>query len=111
MIIAEWSFNVPKEKLEEFLGYSKEILKPFWKAHGAVSYSAYQCFNKQYFRYQESNNETRIVEHIYFKNIKNLENFLKISKENKNTEEYKMQKSYESKFNVTNTIFRIYREI
>jgi len=108
-VIAEWSFNVPKEKLEKFLKYSKERLKSFWESHGAISYSAHQQINKQYFPHQESNNETRIIEHICFKSIGDFEEFLRICKEDKDSEEYEMQKSYERKFNVTNTRFRIYK--
>ena len=108
MIIAEWSFNVPKEKLREFLEYSRKKLKPFWESHGAVSYSLFQCISKQYFRHQKPCDETRIVEHICFNNIGEFEAFLKKCKEDKDGEEYEMQKSYEKLFDVTDVSFRVY---
>ncbi len=111
MIIAEWSVNVPKEKMEEFLRHSKEVLKPFWESHGTSSYSAYRCIpDKRYFSYQEEHDENRIVEHYCFDDIKDFERFLETS-HTEGTEEYEMQSLYMGRFHVTDVVFRIYKSI
>jgi quinol monooxygenase YgiN len=42
MVKVIFSFDVPEEKQAEFLKLSREGTKPYWEAHGALSYDVWQ---------------------------------------------------------------------
>lgn len=108
MIVAEWSFNIPKGKSEELRRFLREEIKPLWRAHGAV-HEAYRCIGKRYFDYQTSDDETRIVEQIRFKTIEDFERFFRDYR--KDAKDYQILKDYESRVGATNPMFRVYREL
>lgn len=42
MVKVVFMFDVPKEKREEYLKVTAEVIKPFWESHGCLSYSVWQ---------------------------------------------------------------------
>ncbi len=108
MMVAEWSYNVPKGKSEEFDRFLRERTRPLWKAR-AASHQAYRCIAKRYFDYQTSDDATRIVEQIRFKTVGDFEKFLQDYASG--AEDYRVLQDYEGRLETTNPSFRIYEEL
>lgn len=110
MIIAQWQYSVPKEKLNGFIKFAKEKLKPFWESMGCKSHSMYISTRKKFrFTYQAIEPENKITEQLIFDKLEDFEKFLKkiySTKEGK-----KLADSYEEKFNVTNLVIRVYEQV
>ena len=110
MIISQWQYNVPKEKLDEFIKFAKERLKPFWESMGCKSHSIYVSTSKKLrFSYQIIEPENKITEQLIFDKLEDFEEFLeKIY----STEEGKeLADSYEKKFNVSDLIIKVYERV
>lgn len=43
MVKVIFSFEVPKEKQEEFLEFVKSGIKPYWESHGCLAYEVWQA--------------------------------------------------------------------
>ncbi len=43
MVKVIFSFEVAKEKQEEFLGFVKSGIKPYWESHGCLAYDVWQA--------------------------------------------------------------------
>jgi len=105
LILAEWSIEVPENKLEELFRFAKEKLKPFYLSHGCKNHALLVPVEKKYFPYQTMLKKTRIVEQMTFYNLAEFEEFLKRVEKNPNGKE--ITESYEKKFHATSANFRI----
>ena len=44
MVKGVWIYEVPKEKQEEYLKITIEVIKPFWEGRGCLSYQVFQDY-------------------------------------------------------------------
>jgi quinol monooxygenase YgiN len=109
MIIAQWTFKIPKNRLEDFLKYSRKKIKPFWESHGCKFYSVYQTTNKKLFPYQIMEDESSVTEHLVFGNIEDFEKFIKFVRENKEASE--IAESYEKLFSATEIKLKLLKRV
>lgn len=110
MIIAQWQYNVPKEKLDEFIKFAKKRLKPFWGSMGCKSHSMYTSTRKKLrFTYQIIEPENKITEQLTFDRLEDFNEFLK--KIYSTEEGKKLADSYEERFNVTNLTIKVYEQV
>ena len=47
MYITYFFYEVDPEKQEEYLKATRDIIKPFWLAHGTYSYDVYQEYDRE----------------------------------------------------------------
>ncbi|MEM7819161.1 MAG: hypothetical protein QW403_03415 [Candidatus Aenigmatarchaeota archaeon] len=47
MIVVQFSFNVPEEKIQEFLEHSRSTLKRTWESRRRKSYTAYRSLTER----------------------------------------------------------------
>jgi len=110
MIIAQWQYNVPKEKVDSFIKFAKEKLKPFWESMGCKSHTLFVSTTKKFrFSYQEIEPRNKITEQLLFDKLEDFDEFLK--KIYSTEEGRKLADSYEDKFNVTNLKIRVYEQV
>ena len=110
MIIAQWQYSVPKEKLGKFTEFAQEKLKPFWESMGCKSHSIYVSTRKKFpFSYQIIEPENKITEQLIFDKLEDFDGFLK--KIYSTEEGKKMADSYEEKFNVTDLSIKVYEQV
>jgi hypothetical protein len=109
MLIAQWVIVLPKEKLDDFLRFWKEKIKPFWEAHGCTSASIYQSVDAQYFSYQIMEDSATITEQLSFDSREGFKKFLKFNEENREADE--ITGSYEKLFMGTDTKFRVFEKV
>ena len=43
MVKVVFTYDVPKEKREDYLKSTAEVIKPFWESHGCKSYTVWQA--------------------------------------------------------------------
>ena len=107
MILVQWSCEVPQEKLESFLNYAKNRLKPFYETHGCLRHELFfpMITDKKYFPYQISENKNRYTEQLLFKDLKDFNKFYeRIEKERAAQEVVGM---YTKEFEIINCKFKI----
>lgn len=78
MILVQWSGDVPQEKLESFLKFAEEKMKPFYKSHGCKRFELFMPMErkKRYFSYQITQKRNRYTEQVVFSDIEKFEKFI-----------------------------------
>jgi hypothetical protein len=59
MVKVIFQYNVPKERLAEYLQLTQDKIKPFWEANGCQSYTVWQ----------EAESETGFVKEMLFESV------------------------------------------
>lgn len=105
--MVQWSCEVPPEKLESFLRFAREKLKPFHKSHGCKRLELFipMDVQKRYFSYQVKQKRNRYTEQLIFDNLKAFEDFLDAVKKDPQTEE--IIGRYGREFNVSSCSFTV----
>lgn len=107
MILVQWSCVLAWEKLESFLKFAKEKLKPLYESYGCKRYELFTPTEakKKYFLYQFTQKRNRYIEQMIFNDIESLEKFLEAVE--KDTSAKEIIESYRKKFNVSSCSFTI----
>jgi len=106
LILVQWSCEVPPNKLESFLEFAENKLKPLYKSFNCIRYELFiPMETKKYFPFHNFFKKNRYIEPLIFNDIKNFEKFLELAEENPLTK--KVIESYRKKFNVTSCSFTI----
>ncbi len=110
MIMVQWSCDVPQEKVEGFLRFAKERLKPFFESRGCRRYELFTPMDspKRYFSYQETPDTNRYTEQMVFDDVDDWDSFFESAEEDPEARE--ILASYEREFNVTSCAFMILNE-
>jgi quinol monooxygenase YgiN len=98
MIVVQFQFLVPEEKIQEFLEYANNTLKKTWEALGCKSYSVYRDSNER-IRGDQVIEKNRITEQLFFDSIEDVKRFF--DKKNLTQEQLEIADSYRKRFNVT----------
>jgi len=104
MFIVQFSFEVPENKIQEFLVYSGKVLKKTWEAYGCRSYTAYRNVGRR-IRSNQIVKENEIIEQIIFDSLDDAERMFDPS--NLKPEDLEVAKSYEERCYVRNMQCRI----
>lgn len=107
MILVQWSCVVPREKLESFIRFVEDKLKPFYESHGCKRFEFFTPVEtgKRYFSFQVTQEKTRYTEQVTFNDIKDFENLLEAVKRDSHARE--LMESYGKIFNVSSCSFTI----
>ena len=110
MILVQWVCDVPPEKLESFLEFVEEKLKPFYELHGCKRYELFMPIEmkKKYFSFQVTQKRNSYLEQLMFKDVEDFENFLEAVE--KDTHAKEIIGSYRKKFNVFSCSFTIFMQ-
>jgi len=105
--MVQWSCEVPPEKLESFLQFAGEKLKPFHESHGCKRLELFTPMDvkKRYFSYQVTQERNRYTEQLIFDDLEDFENFLKAVEKDPRSKE--IIESYDEEFNVSECRFII----
>jgi len=98
---------VPREKLESFIQFSKDKLKPFYESHGCKRWELFVPMEvkRTYFPFQTVQEANRYTEQLILNSIEEFENLLEaVEKDPQATE---LMESFEKKFNVSSCNFTI----
>jgi len=108
--MVQWSCDVPLEKLESFLEFVEEKLKPFYELQGCMRYELFMPMEmkKKYFSFQVTQKRNRYIEQLIFNDVKDFENFLEAVE--KDTHAKELMESYRKKFNVSSCSFTIFTQ-
>jgi len=99
MFLVQFSFEVPEDKIQEFIKYSSRVLKKTWEAYSCRSYTAYRSATKR-IRSDQVIKENEIIEQLVFDSSDDLERMFDMS--NLKTEDLEAAKSYDERFRVRN---------
>lgn len=106
LILVQWSCEVPPEKLEDFLKFAKEKLKPLYESHNCERYELFMPMEvKKYFSYQFTQKKNKYTEQMIFKEIENFEKFFDAVEKDTHTRE--IVENYIKKFNASSCSFTI----
>lgn len=107
MILVQWSCEIPLEKLEDFIKFVKEKLKPFHESHGCKRLQLFMPIEleKKYFPYQVTQERNRYTEQLIFNDLKDFESFLEAVEKDPRGKE--ITGSYGKRFNVSSCTFMI----
>jgi len=106
LILVQWSCEVPLEKLEDFLKFATEKLKPLYESHYCKRYELFMPMEvKKYFSYQFTQKKNKYTEQMVFKDLENFEEFLEVNEKDIRTRE--IIEKYIKKFNVSSCGFTI----
>jgi len=105
--MVQWSCEVPPEKLESFLRFAREKLKPFHESHGCKRLELFIPIDvkKRYFSYQVKQKRNRYTEQLIFRNLEDFENFLEAVEKDPHSKD--ILESYGKEFNVSDCSFTI----
>jgi hypothetical protein len=105
--LVQWSCEVPPEKLENFIRFAKERLKPFHESHGCKRLELFipMELQKRYFSHQVAQKRNRYTEQMIFNDVKDFEIFLEAVEKDPQSKE--IIESYEKEFNVSSCSFTI----
>ncbi|MFX1327276.1 MAG: hypothetical protein ACFE91_03925 [Promethearchaeota archaeon] len=108
MILVQWSCEIPQEKLESFINFAKNKLKPFYESYRCMKYELLfpMITEKKFFPYQESEIKNRYTEQLVFKDIKDFDDFHKNIE--KNQEAQDIVGMYVKEFEISNCSFKIF---
>jgi hypothetical protein len=99
MIVFQFSFDVPNEKVKKFLDYSRSTLKKEWEKSSCKSYSVYKVVNER-LRGDQMTASDRIIEQLEFDSMDNVKKFFDVK--NLSPKHKALADSYKKLFNVTN---------
>lgn len=96
-----------QEKLESFIRFCKDELKPFYESHGCKRWELFVPIEakKTYFAYQTTPKANRYTEQLIFNNTEEFEDLLEAVREDPLATE--LMGSFERKFNVSSCDFTI----
>lgn len=107
--MAQWSYDVPLEKWEDFLRFIKKKLKPFYESHGWKRHELFTSLDsKKYFSYQIVQKRNRCIEQLSFDDIEAFERFHSSVGTDSHVRE--MVGLYETEFGATSCSFMILKE-
>ena len=106
MKIIQYTFSIPKDKQDEFVQYSKDILSPTWTKYGC---RRYECVKIEDQKLVEGQNleQDRFIERLYFDNDFNIQEFYRKARKG----DPDVVRSYEKKFNANNIELRILKQL
>jgi len=108
--MAQWSYDVPLERGEDFLKFAKEKFKPFYESHGCRRHELFTSMDpKKYFSYQIVQKRNRYIEQLFFDDIEAFEKFHNSVGTDSHVRE--IVGLYEKKFGATSCSFMILREV
>jgi len=107
LILVQWSCEIPPEKLDNFIEFVKEKLKPFHEWHGCKRLELFIPLKvqKKYFPYQVNQKGNKYIEQLIFNDLQDFENFLEAVGKDPHAKE--ILESYEKEFNVSSCTFTI----
>ncbi len=106
LILVQWSCEVLPEKLEDFLKFAREKLKPFYESHNCKRYELFMPTEvKKYFPYQFTQKKNKYTEQMIFKDIEDFEKFFEAVENDTHLRE--IVENYTKKFNVSSCSFTI----
>ncbi|MFX0025885.1 MAG: hypothetical protein ACFE8M_05675 [Candidatus Hermodarchaeota archaeon] len=110
MILVQWSCEIPQEKIESFLNFVEEKLKPFYKSYGCKRYELFfpMVIEKKFFPYQIFEKENRYTEQLIFTDIKDFEKFYDSIEKNQTAQE--MVGMYVKEFGISACKFKILKQ-
>jgi hypothetical protein len=110
MILVQWSCEVPEDKIESFLNFADESLKPFYESFGCIRYELFfpMITKKQFFSYQISEKNNRYMEQLIFSTIKDFEKFYESIEKDQRAQ--KMVGKYVEEFGISHCSFRILKQ-
>lgn len=108
VVVAEWSFNLPPARMDEFRAFCEREARPLWRSLGAM-YAAHRCVATRVFRYQTDDDETRIVEQVRFDSLDAFRRFG--AAYGKHPERFPALAAYEGRLGAGNPSFRLYEEL
>jgi len=104
MVIVQFSFQVPENKIQAFLEYSCKVLKKTWEAYGCRSYTAYRSVNRR-IRQDQIIKENEIIEPLVFNSLDETARFF--DRSNLKPNDLEVANAYKEKFHVRNMRCRI----
>jgi len=110
LILVQWSCVISQEKVESFIQFVEEKLKPFYELHGCKRFELFMAMetDKKYFPFQVAQEKTRYTEQVTFSDIKDFEKVFEDVKRDKYSRE--LMESYSKIFNVSSCSFIILRQ-
>jgi len=108
MIILQFSFDLPENRIQEFLEYSSNVLRRTWEGLGCRSYTAYRSVSER-IRRDQVIRDNEIVEQLVFESMKDVKRFL--DEANLKPEETEAAESYGKIFHAANLQCRILEEV
>jgi len=97
--LIQFSFEVPEDKIQEFIEYSSRVLKKTWEAYSCRSYTAYRSVIKR-IRSDQVIKENEIIEQLVFDSLDDLERMF--DKSGLKPEDLETAKSYDERLRVRN---------
>lgn len=110
MILVQWSCEIPLEKIDRFVKFAKEKLKPFHESHGCKRLELFTPMQvqKKCFSYQVKEKINRYTEQLIFNDLEDFESFLEAVEEDPHSKE--ILESYEKEFGVSSCEFIILKQ-
>lgn len=107
MIMVQWSCAIPLEKMEDFLKFAKDKLKPFHESYGCKRLELFIPLDvgKKFFPYQCTQKRNRYTEQLIFDDLKAFEDFLDVVKKDPQAEE--IIGRYRREFNISSCRFTV----
>lgn len=107
MILVQWSCEIPTEKMEDFIKFVKEKLKPFHESHGCKRLELFTPMDpqKKYFSYQTAQAANRYTEQLIFNDLEDFEDLLETVEKDPRGKE--IIESYGREFKVSSCAFMI----
>lgn len=105
--MVQWSCEINPEKLEGFLKFAREELKPFYESHGCKRFELFMpaAVGKEFFSYQITQKRNRYTEQLIFGSLKDFENFLEAVEKDPQAEQ--VIGKYGREFNVSSCRFTV----
>jgi quinol monooxygenase YgiN len=110
MILVEWSCKISQDKLDDFISFAQERLKPFYQSSGCKRYELLFPLNteKEFFSYQISEEKNRYTERLTFENLRDFEELYEKIEKDQNAQD--MIRKYRKDFQVKECYFKIYNK-
>lgn len=111
LILVQWSCDIPQEKLEKFLNFAQQELKPFYESNGCKRYELFfpKITKRKYFSYHIPQKKNRYTEKLLFNDLKEFEKFFEFVEKDQTAKE--ILGKYGQKFNVSSCSFKILRQM
>jgi hypothetical protein len=104
MILVQFSFEAPHEKIQEFIQYSRDVLKKTWESYRCNSYAAYRSVSRR-IRSDQIVNKNEVIEELIFDSVDDVARFFDPS--NLKPNDVQVAESYKKRFHVRKMRCRI----
>lgn len=111
MILVQWSCEVPQKKLESFIRFTEDELKPFYESHGCKRWELFMPMEveKKYFSYHTVQKANRYTEQLIFDSIGDFEKIPETVRNDSRARE--IMENFGRKFGVSSCSFTILRKM